>query len=137
MAVKLKDIAEKSGVSISTISRILSNDTSHRSKQETIDKVVQIARDMGYFEQRAFAPSLGSSLQVFTLGCIFTSDHESFLSPFFSQILAGIEDHVFSETSSYTNPFDAIRFFKECLRHEHIFGVLVSHGSSTVPAYKP
>jgi len=84
-------------------------------------------------------------------------------------ILAGIEDHVFSETSSYTNPLDAIRFFKEtkvdalaisygtmhgankgkdakvrkeiaiavkeCLRHEHVFGVLVSHGSSTVPAY--
>lgn len=84
-------------------------------------------------------------------------------------ILAGIEDHVFSETSSYTNPLDAVRFFKEtrvdalaisygtmhgankgkdakvrkeiaiavkeCLRHEHIFGVLVSHGSSTVPGY--
>lgn len=84
-------------------------------------------------------------------------------------VLAGIEDHVFAETSSYTNPLDAIRFFKEtrvdalaisygtmhgankgkdakvrkeiaiaikeCLRHEHIFGVLVSHGSSTVPAY--
>jgi fructose-bisphosphate aldolase class II len=84
-------------------------------------------------------------------------------------ILAGIEDHVFSETSSYTNPLDAIRFFKEtkvdalaisygtmhgankgkdakvrkeiaiavkeCLRHEHIFGILVSHGSSTVPQY--
>ncbi len=84
-------------------------------------------------------------------------------------ILSGIEDHVFAETSSYTNPLDAIRFFKEtkvdalaisygtmhgankgkdakvrkeiaiavkeCLRHEHIFGVLVSHGSSTVPAY--
>ncbi|MBK5247493.1 MAG: LacI family DNA-binding transcriptional regulator [Peptostreptococcaceae bacterium] len=55
MAVKLKDIAEKSGVSISTVSRILSNDTSRKSKQETIDKVVQIARGMGYFEQRAFA----------------------------------------------------------------------------------
>ena len=25
---------------------------------------------------------------------------------------------------------------KECLMHENIFGVLVSHGSSTVPAYK-
>lgn len=84
-------------------------------------------------------------------------------------ILAGIEDHVFSDTSSYTNPLDAVRFFKEtkvdalaisygtmhgankgkdakvrkeiaiavkeCLRHEHIFGVLVSHGSSTVPTY--
>lgn len=84
-------------------------------------------------------------------------------------VLAGVEDHVFSEGSSYTNPLDAIRFFretgtdalaisygtmhgankgknavvrkeiaiavKECMRHEYIQGVLVSHGSSTVPKY--
>ena len=84
-------------------------------------------------------------------------------------VLAGVEDHVFSETSTYTHPLDALRFFKqtkvdalaisygtmhgankgknavvrkeiaiaikECLRHEGQFGVLVSHGSSTVPAY--
>ncbi len=84
-------------------------------------------------------------------------------------VLAGVEDHVFSEESTYTNPMKAIEFFKktevdclaisygtmhgavkgknvklrqeiviaikECLRHEKIFGVLVSHGSSTVPKY--
>lgn len=84
-------------------------------------------------------------------------------------ILAGVEDHVFSSTSTYTNPLNAVEFFKktrvdalaisygtkhgankgkdtvirkeipiaikECLRHEGIFGVLVSHGSSTVPQY--
>ena len=84
-------------------------------------------------------------------------------------VLAGVEDHVFSDASTYTNPMKAIEFFKktevdclaisygtmhgavkgknvklrkeiviaikECLRHEKIFGVLVSHGSSTVPQY--
>jgi len=84
-------------------------------------------------------------------------------------VLAGVEDHVFASTSTYTNPMKAIEFFKktkvdalaisygtkhgankgkdtvirkeiaiatkECLRHEGIFGVLVSHGSSTVPQY--
>lgn len=84
-------------------------------------------------------------------------------------VLAGVEDHVFSEKSTYTNPMDAVKFFqktgcdclaisygtmhgaskgkgvklrreiaiavKECLRHEGIFGALVSHGSSTVPQY--
>lgn len=82
-------------------------------------------------------------------------------------VLAGVEDHVFSGSSTYTNPMDAVEFFrktkvdclaisygtmhgavkgknvklrreipiaiKECLMHEGIFGVLVSHGSSTVP----
>lgn len=84
-------------------------------------------------------------------------------------VLAGVEDHVFASTSTYTNPMKAVEFFKktgvdclaisygtkhgankgsdtvirkeiaiaakECLRHEGIFGVLVSHGSSTVPQY--
>ena len=84
-------------------------------------------------------------------------------------VLAGVEDHVFSATSTYTNPLKAVEFFKktgvdalaisygtmhgaskgknvklrkeiviaikECMMHEGIFGVLVSHGSSTVPKY--
>ena len=84
-------------------------------------------------------------------------------------VLAGVEDHVFAASSTYTNPLDAIEFFKktkvdalaisygtkhgankgantvirkeiaiatkECMRHEGIDGVLVSHGSSTVPQY--
>ncbi len=84
-------------------------------------------------------------------------------------VLAGVEDHVFSDASTYTNPMKAVDFFKktgvdclaisygtmhgavkgknvklrseiviaikECLKHEKIFGVLVSHGSSTVPQY--
>lgn len=84
-------------------------------------------------------------------------------------VLSGAEDHVFSENSTYTNPLEAVEFFKktacdclaisygtqhgaykgknvrlrkeiviaikECLMHERIFGVLVSHGSSTVPEY--
>lgn len=84
-------------------------------------------------------------------------------------VLAGVEDHVFAATSTYTNPLKAVEFFKktkvdalaisygtkhgankgantvirkeiaiatkECMRHEGIEGVLVSHGSSTVPQY--
>ncbi len=84
-------------------------------------------------------------------------------------VLAGVEDDVFSEHSTYTNPMKVCEFFKktgvdclaisygtkhgavkgenvklrkeiaiasmENLRHEGIFGVLVSHGSSTVPRY--
>jgi fructose-bisphosphate aldolase class II len=84
-------------------------------------------------------------------------------------VLAGVEDDVFSEKSTYTNPMKVCEFFRktgvdclaisygtkhgavkgagvklrkeiavaamENLRHEGIFGVLVSHGSSTVPRY--
>lgn len=84
-------------------------------------------------------------------------------------VLAGVEDHVFAATSTYTNPLSAVDFVrrtkvdalaisygtmhgankgknvklrreiaiavKECLMHENLFCVLVSHGSSTVPQY--
>lgn len=84
-------------------------------------------------------------------------------------VLAGVEDDVFSENSTYTNPMKVVEFFKktgvdclaisygtshgavkganvklrkeiaiasmENLKHEGIFGVLVSHGSSSVPKY--
>jgi fructose-bisphosphate aldolase class II len=84
-------------------------------------------------------------------------------------VLAGVEDDLFSENSTYTNPMKVVEFFKktkvDCLalsygtkhgvkkgtnvklrkeiviaamenmRYERIRGVLVSHGSSTVPAY--
>lgn len=130
MAVKLKDIAENSEVSISTVSRILSNDTSRKSKQETIDKVVQVARDMGYFEQRAFVPAtLGSSLQVFTLGCIFTSDHESFLSPFFSQILAGIQKEILALGNRYQIAFSTFNIsdagYRQAISQSHLDGAIV------------
>ncbi|MGC7871867.1 class II fructose-bisphosphate aldolase [Desulfosporosinus sp. SYSU MS00001] len=84
-------------------------------------------------------------------------------------VLSGVEDDVFSDHSTYTNPLKAVEFCKktgvdclaisygtkhgavkgenvqlrkeiviavtENLKHEGIFGVLVSHGSSLVPRY--
>lgn len=84
-------------------------------------------------------------------------------------VLSGVEDHVFSTQSTYTNPLHAVRFvrqtgvdalaisygtmhgaskgksvklrreipaaIRECLLHEGLFCVLVSHGSSAVPQY--
>ena len=129
MVVKLKDIAQKSGVSISTVSRILSNDTSRKSKQETIDMVVQVAREMGYFEQRPFAPVVGSSLHTFTLGCIFTSDHESFLSPFFSQILAGIQKEILALGERYQIAFTTYNIadagYRQAINQGHLDGAIV------------
>ena len=84
-------------------------------------------------------------------------------------VLAGVEDHVFAASSTYTNPLSAVDFVRktgcdalaisygtmhgpskgkdvklrreipiavrECLAHEGLDCALVSHGSSTVPAY--
>ena len=89
----MKQIAEEVGVSISTVSRILNQDTSRKIKEETRNKVLSVAKDMGYFNKNLFALSTKEG-QTLTIGCIFASDHESFVSPFFSALLAGMQAEI-------------------------------------------
>jgi DNA-binding LacI/PurR family transcriptional regulator len=100
MAIKLKDIAQASGVSISTVSRILSKDSTRRSSDETSKRVIEIAKSLGYMEESsarmrilAGNPEKPES-PAYSIGCILTSDHESFVSPFFSTLLAGIQNEL-------------------------------------------
>src|SRR6185437_12573492 len=57
MQVKLKDIAKKAGVSVSTASNALNGYTKSRIAQETLEKVNRIATEMGY-RPNAIARSL-------------------------------------------------------------------------------
>ena len=94
MSVKLKDIARASGVSISTVSRILNKDTSRKSSDETCRRVLEIAREMGYEagdKEQAPVPGEGRDSRPLSVACVLTSDFESFASPFFSTLLAGIQ----------------------------------------------
>jgi DNA-binding LacI/PurR family transcriptional regulator len=95
MAVKLKDIAKASGVSISTVSRILSRNPARKSDDATSRHVIQIAREIGYMSEipaRLQTLAGTSDHPAYSIGCILTSDHETFVSPFFSSLLAGIQN---------------------------------------------
>lgn len=97
MGVKLKDIAEASGVSISTVSRILSKDSSRKSSGETTKRVLGVARDLGYGSELPVKLQMLEDDQAkttYSIGCVLTSDHESFVSPFFSTLLAGIQNEL-------------------------------------------
>lgn len=84
--IKLKDIAMKSGVSVSTVSRVLSGDQSKRISPATADAVARAARDLGWYSS-AKRRGLAGPMRF---GVLFVSDHESIESPFFSGILEGI-----------------------------------------------
>ncbi len=97
MDVTLKDIAKASGVSISTVSRILNKDSSRKSSDETCKRVIQVARELGYiseYQNKAQQLSADSGQSSYSIGCILTSDYESFVSPFFSTLLAGIQNEL-------------------------------------------
>ncbi len=98
MAVKLKDIAKETGVSNSTVSRILSRDTSRKSSDETVARVMAAALRMGYLPAQIAVQGSDASddpeRKTYSIGCILTSDHETYVSPFFSTLLAGIQNEL-------------------------------------------
>jgi len=83
MATTIKDIARKTGVSHSTVSRALHG--SSLISPETVDRIRQAAQEMGY-QPSAAARSLKTN-RTQVLGVILSS----IADPFFNEILFGIE----------------------------------------------
>ena len=99
MAVTLKDIAKKAGVSVSTVSRIINNDTSKKASQETTDKVWSIVKELGYTPNQSARNLIKQSdeqqeVSTRAIGCIFTSAVGSCTDPFFSQMAIGIQKEI-------------------------------------------
>lgn len=96
VSVKLKDIAQETGVSISTVSRILNKGTSKKTSSKTAEKILESAQKLGFFSQPNMYKHaiVNSDKKVYSIGCILTSQHETFVSPFFSSLLAAIQNEL-------------------------------------------
>ena len=79
----IKDIAKASGYSINTVSRAL-NDKSE-IKKETKEKIVQTARELGYFKNFAAASLRNKKTKL--IGIVLPDN----ANPFYSEVLKGIE----------------------------------------------
>lgn len=86
MPVTVKDIAQRAGVSHSTVSRALNN--SSLISEEVADRIKRLAFEMGYFPSAAARTLKTRRSRV--LGVIVSSLED----PFFSEILQGIEDGI-------------------------------------------
>lgn len=83
----IKDVAQRAGVSPSTVSRVISN--SPRISKETKEKIRAIMDEMGYYPN-AIARSLAKN-RTGTIGVILpTTSEDVFLNPFFPEALRGI-----------------------------------------------
>lgn len=86
--VKLKDIAERVGVSISTVSRAINNDISRPVSEETKQKIRKAALELGYKLDESSRNAVGNSTAIKRIACIvpqiLMDDH-----PYFSKVLAG------------------------------------------------
>ncbi|WP_227370560.1 LacI family DNA-binding transcriptional regulator [Halomonas sp. M20] len=86
--IRLKDVARRAGVSITTVSHVV-NDT-RRVAPATLERVQRAIGELGY-RPDSVARTLKSN-RSHTIGMIVTSAH----NPFFSAIIRGVEDHCFA-----------------------------------------
>lgn len=98
MSITLKEIAKKANVSISTVSRVINNDTVKPASKETADKVWKIVKDLGYVPNQnarnlIINPNTKTQkLPTKSIGCIFTSTMDTYNDPFYSYIARGIQE---------------------------------------------
>lgn len=89
MKVTLYEIAQKAGVSISTVSRVLNNDKNKPASKATAEKVMQIAYETGYLIPPAPASTIANTKTVL---CLLSNTAYDYSDYFYSQVLQGIEE---------------------------------------------
>ena len=87
MKVKLIDVAKASGVSISTVSRVINGDRENPASAQTTEKIWQTVKELGYVPNKN-AKNLvkgdeTSEGKLGRIGCIYTSTFDLNNDPFF------------------------------------------------------
>lgn len=89
MAIRLRDIAEQAGVSVTTVSHVLNGYTKSGIKQETWERVKQIAQELGY-RPNAIARSLKNQ-RTHAVGFYTGYGFRDARDPFMGEIYTGIQ----------------------------------------------
>ncbi|MGO4538813.1 LacI family DNA-binding transcriptional regulator [Paenibacillus sp. 2TAB19] len=89
---KLKDIAEQVGVSISTVSRVMKNDSTRSVSEETRKRIWEVAEKIGYKANRSEKSNRNDSKNnMVHIGCVVAIPQNKYNNPYFSVILEGVE----------------------------------------------
>lgn len=94
--VRLKDIAEYVGVSISTVSRVIQNDQTRNVNQETKNKIWQAVKELGYTPNQHARNLVNnrqskSDVRTMKIGWV-ANPKQAEINPYFSDIYSGIRD---------------------------------------------
>ncbi|MEI4454417.1 LacI family DNA-binding transcriptional regulator [Bacillus velezensis] len=122
--VRLKDIALQASVSSATVSRILNKDDSLAVTDETREKVLRIADELGYqpsAKKRKNRSRSDSAPLIGVVSCL--SPEEERQDPYFSAIRKGIEEECFRQKVFITSSIH-LGSFQENMFHE-LDGVIV------------
>lgn len=95
--MSIKKIAEMTGVSISTVSRVLNHPDYKCSSQEVRDRIFQAARQLNYVPNEAarkLKKGAGNQHRIFYIGILMTRGEKQKLDPFFNELLHIIEGEI-------------------------------------------
>lgn len=93
MSVKLSDVAEKAGVSLTTVSRVINHDKTMNVSKETEEKIWNCVQELGYKSKKR---KTKKSSKIKHIGYIVTKNEYSFDDTYFSEIIKGIETELIS-----------------------------------------
>jgi LacI family purine nucleotide synthesis repressor len=94
--IRLKDIAERVGVSISTVSRVIQNDQTRNVNQETKAKIWEAVKELGYIPNQnarnLVANKQGkNNIRTMKIGWV-ANPKQAEINPYFANIYTGIRD---------------------------------------------
>lgn len=111
----IREIAKKTNVSITTVSRILNNDPTFHTKESTRLAVINAVEELKYKPNR--------KTKITNIGCILSIGAEKYSDPFYTNILASCE----YEAEKHNIIFSHVRHFSE-LQNELIFKEFINSG---------
>ncbi len=106
----IKDIAEKTGFSISTVSRVLKQDDTFKVADETRFKIISAAEDLDYIPKKVIHDRLEKPKKTFGLICWYT-ESEELSDPYYLALRLIIENYAQQQNISiirliHNNTFD-------------------------------
>ncbi|GIP35375.1 LacI family DNA-binding transcriptional regulator [Paenibacillus sp. J2TS4] len=134
----LKEIAQHAGFSISTVSRVLNNDTSRHISIETKTKIWKVAKDLGYVASQTTKASTrktatGGRTDFRQVGCIVSVPQNKYNHPYFSPILEGIEKKLSELNCSLAyvitmNEIEGEKAMRRLLQDTKLDGLIIVEG---------
>lgn len=118
MKVTLKDIAEKAGVSISTVSRVINDDQERPVNKETKKLVWKYVKKLGYNRNNRSDNNLKKNTKK--IGYILNDTPNIYNHPYFSVILGSIESEIKSQGYSVGFLYAENDLKKEAIRHQFL-----------------
>lgn len=116
MGVTLKDIAEKAGVSISTVSRVINDDQESPVNEDTKKRVWKYVKALGYSK----GSKNNSAKKTKEIGLIFNMTPDIYNHPYFSVILTAIENEIKRRGYDLAFSLSEKDIKKESTRHQVI-----------------